>query len=577
MTGSIHHKAFHLQRLGFENNPFPLSPNGSNYFLSAAMQVHLSEIIHCIEMRKGFMLVTGDVGLGKSTLSRRLMREMSSSEICTALVLNTFLQGASLIAEINRDFGTDVSGPVNNSIENQLAALNTFLLAKYRAGMNCLIIIDDAQHLNVESLELIRQLSNLESESEKLVQILLIAQPEILDKLAESSIRQLRSRIALHVSLDPLSETEGHRYIQFLLARAGGQGQLELNRSAIQQIFKQSRGYPRRINMIMDRCLYAVAAHDLTRIDGRLIKQAATEIEIGKGHSQQKSWRLPSLAAGVALAVLLLLAIPEGWWSSQSNVLKHQLSAVDHTPSANTAALAPAVDAADTVENAAVPQSTSVKAPAEDPHPAEAATDPPEARPTAHLEYSIASIRDFLEPYGLVPLADDFMEAVTTLSFDELKGKLLVHGRHGLVVRTGSGQEMSARPDAYPFTTTDGETRWLILRKPQILAEKFEIGEISNDVLRIQRALKELGFYRSRIDGQVGSKTVAAIAGFQYSIGLLTTGKPSVDTLLALEEMSSEFNHTTTNAEAPPDMIDNIQSKPVELRLLVQTGDNDGK
>ena len=249
----------HVERLGFQSNPFPMAPNGCFYFLTKAMEAHLTEILHCIDSRKGFILVSGEVGIGKTTLSRRLLRELESQPVDTALVFNTFLQSADLIAAINRDFGVDVDG----GMAAQLAALNTFLIKQYAKGRNSLILIDDAQNLSIESLELIRQISNLETEREKLVQILLIAQPEILLTLARPEIRQLNSRLALRVAMQPWSREEVGRYVQFCQARAGNSERVRLSAGALGILHRSTRGYPRQVNMTMDRCLYAAAAGDL--------------------------------------------------------------------------------------------------------------------------------------------------------------------------------------------------------------------------------------------------------------------------------------------------------------------------
>ncbi|NNK86599.1 MAG: AAA family ATPase, partial [Desulfobacterales bacterium] len=166
----------YLNFLGLEYNPFPVAPDDENFYFSNHIYEILSEIIHGIISRKGFMVITGDVGLGKTTISRRILSVLEEKGIETSLCFHTSYQDVELLREINRDFGINTTSLL---FGEQMELLNDFLVAKNKEGKNCAIIIDDAQNLNHKSLELVRMISNLEANQQKLVQILLVGQPEL--------------------------------------------------------------------------------------------------------------------------------------------------------------------------------------------------------------------------------------------------------------------------------------------------------------------------------------------------------------------------------------------------------------
>ena len=272
----------YLREFGLQRNPFPVVPDAVGFYLSPRNETIVAEVLHVIESRKGFVVITGEVGLGKTTLSRRLLSELENQGVQTALVFNTFYQGAELLSEINKDFGISTRA---NDLQSQMSALNDFLLKNLALGVNCVIVIDDAQQLSIESLELLRQVSNLETDSEKLVQILLFGQPELDAKLKTHELRQLASRIALRHFVTPYSLLETSQYVQFKLAHAGGQGRLPLTASAYRLLQRLSNGNPRQINFLMDRCLYAGIAYGRDKIDRPLLAAAARDAHTTSSYS----------------------------------------------------------------------------------------------------------------------------------------------------------------------------------------------------------------------------------------------------------------------------------------------------
>ncbi|CCJ48068.1 putative type II secretion system protein [Bordetella parapertussis Bpp5] len=235
--------------------PFPPTPDAEHYFHTEWLQARQAEAAHCLASGKGFILLTGEIGTGKSTFLRQLLAALAERQaLRTSLVFNTFLQGEALLAAILKDFGL----PAHGSAADHVERLNAFLLEQWRAGALCVLCIDDAQNLSLESLELLRLLSNLESGQEKLLQIVLCGQPELAERLARPEIRQLTSRIGEHIRLHTLDRAETGRYAAFRLAVSGAAGRIDLSPRAVAALYRRSRGNARRIHQILDRALYGV-------------------------------------------------------------------------------------------------------------------------------------------------------------------------------------------------------------------------------------------------------------------------------------------------------------------------------
>ena len=293
-----------LRLLGLRQNPFSMAPDIVNFYSPPRVEAIIVEVLQHVETRMGFALLYGDVGLGKTTLSRRILFELDRRGIQTALIFNTFFQGAELLREINRDFGVSAK---EDGLPGQMAALNAFLLEQRAKGRNCVIIIDDAQNLTVESLELVRQISNMETGIDKIVQIILIGQSELEEKLDLHNLRQLKSRIALKRAFRPYTAKESATYIRTKIARSGERFLLEVTDSAIRRVHVASGGSPRRINVIMGRCLYAAVAKKSLRITRGVAELAIRDVN--------ESFNPPRPGGTgrrlmVAAAVVLLIAAP---------------------------------------------------------------------------------------------------------------------------------------------------------------------------------------------------------------------------------------------------------------------------
>jgi len=295
-----------LGRFGLSRPPFPVTPDYEAWFLSARLQACLDDLVSAIALRKGFALVTGEVGVGKSTLARVLLEELRRGGACTSLVIHSVVRGAGLLRAIVDDFGVPHGG---GGTAELLAALNRWLLERHAQGVDCVVLIDDAQALDVSSLELVRQLSNLETARDKLLQVVLVGQPELLDTLSRPEIRQLRSRIALHVHLEPLTPAELDAYLHHRLASAGNAEAFRMTPQALSLLARATGGVPRLVNLAMDRCLYALIGRDLRVADVALVRLALADAGVGLPSPRGATFVRRLALAGGALAASAAVAI----------------------------------------------------------------------------------------------------------------------------------------------------------------------------------------------------------------------------------------------------------------------------
>jgi general secretion pathway protein A len=262
------------QFYGFREPPFNITPDPRFLFFSDRHREAFEHLLFGIRQRKGFIQITGEVGAGKTTLCRAVLEELGPGFV-TALVLNPFLTSAQLLRTILTELGLT---PHRDRVA-QLDQLNRFLLDELAAGRDVVLLIDEAQDLEGELLEQIRLLSNLETDQRKLLQIVLIGQPELREKLNDHRLRQLRQRITVRYHLEPLSRPELERYIRHRLQVAGGNGRPEFSSWALRSVFRYTGGVPRLINAVCDKALLAGFVAGVDVLDWRLVRRAIRELE----------------------------------------------------------------------------------------------------------------------------------------------------------------------------------------------------------------------------------------------------------------------------------------------------------
>jgi len=269
--------SLNLAFFGLQQKPFNPTPDPRFLYASPGHRECLAQLLYGVQERKGFILLTGEIGTGKTTLLRTLLSRVDGNT-ASAFVFDTTLPFEGLLEYILEDFG--VAKPGESHVQ-RLIALNNFLIERRRADQNTVLVLDEAQNLDLHALEQIRLLSNFETETEKLLQILLVGQPELLDTLDRPELRQLKQRIGLRCRLLPLTAEQIRDYIRTRLRIAGARDLGLFSDAAITRIAEYSGGIPRLINTLCDHCLLVGYADQIRRIDRKIVEEAIEYFDQG--------------------------------------------------------------------------------------------------------------------------------------------------------------------------------------------------------------------------------------------------------------------------------------------------------
>ncbi|MDX2177394.1 MAG: AAA family ATPase [Candidatus Sumerlaeia bacterium] len=265
----------YLDYFGFEQEPFNITPNTRFLFESKRHREARAALVYAVEQRKGFLALTGEIGCGKTTVCRAFINALDKAKVSVALVLNPQLNPLELLQAINHEFGIDASG---GSKRELLERLNAHLLAEYAAGRNCLLLIDEAQRLSADALEQVRLISNLETETTKLIQICLVGQPELEDILHLPELEQLNQRVTVRYHIDPLDHDETVDYINHRLAVAKPKKEVRFHKKSLRRIHEHTRGVPRRVNVVCDRALLLAFVRERVEVDDETTADAIREV-----------------------------------------------------------------------------------------------------------------------------------------------------------------------------------------------------------------------------------------------------------------------------------------------------------
>jgi general secretion pathway protein A len=298
---------------GFREKPFKLVPNPAYFYLSKSHEEAMAHLNYAISQGDGFVEITGEVGTGKTTLCRAFLESLNGT-VEAAYIFNPKLGPKQLLKTINEEFGINTEG---DDTKDLIDRLNAFLMQKKASGKKIILLIDEAQNLNRNVLEQLRLLSNLETNRDKLLQIILVGQPELSEILNSHALRQVGQRITLSYQLRPLTLTECKEYIHYRIGIAAQKTAIRFDRSAYRQIYKYSKGIPRLINIVCDRALLTAFVLNqfkiTTRIAKESIKELATRGRIKNYGLSTSKWVLMSLSflSMVFLGVILYQPIKD--------------------------------------------------------------------------------------------------------------------------------------------------------------------------------------------------------------------------------------------------------------------------
>ncbi len=320
-TGGFHTKLLHknvkacnntlveipyLDYCGLTEKPFGLTPDPSFYFESGSYREAVDHLRFFIDQKEGFALVYGDVGLGKTTISRIFLESLDKKLYHTALILNPIMDEAEFLKQVLKELAAPV---FTNNREELLENLRDFLLDGYREGKETVVVIDEAQLLSSQLFEFVRVLSNFETDKQKILHIILFAQPEIIQRLVEPAMRYLAQRITVIYRLKALAEDEIFLYIHHRLLRAGSRGFVQFTDDAVKEIYRTSQGCPRLINVIGDRCLLYLYSHSKRIVDGTAVRAVLKEESQILMRKESKKYRKTAYAIAGCIALFLLAVL----------------------------------------------------------------------------------------------------------------------------------------------------------------------------------------------------------------------------------------------------------------------------
>ena len=294
---------------GLKENPFNVTPDPQYVYFGENQREALAQLLYGVQERKGFIVLTGEVGTGKTTLIHYLLDKLNhgSTQTKTAFLFNPKLTVHDFIEYILKDLGIPVQGGTKG---DHLHLLHDSLVKSYGKGEKVVLIIDEAQGLNPALLEEIRLLSNLETSKSKLLQIIMVGQPELDKTLSQHGFRQLRQRVNMRYNLSPLSETEMREYIEKRVRIAGGRESI-FTKSAMKEIYRRSKGIPRLINILCDNALLTGYGADQKVVGGKIVKEVAKDLHLKEKGLNPRYWY--SIAGLGIIAILILVGYKAGW------------------------------------------------------------------------------------------------------------------------------------------------------------------------------------------------------------------------------------------------------------------------
>jgi general secretion pathway protein A len=521
----------YLDFYGFREKPFNLTPDPRFVFLSKNHKEAFAHLLYGINHRAGFILLTGEVGSGKTTVLRALLSQFDADHYRTALIFNPCLSASMLLQNINREFGIPTY-PSDDS--NLLDALNPFLLQQNVEGRTVILVIDEAQDLEPQVLEQIRLISNLETDRDKLIQIVLSGQPEFLEILKRKEMQQLSQRITVRYHLQPLDFEDTVAYIQHRLEIAGKNDGVVFAKEALNRIYRYSRGLPRLINAACDRALLAGYSKDTTRITSRI---AATGIKDIKGMTTFSALKR-RLIFSSGLILLLVLFVVGVYYKRQAFTDLFQMSRDVEIREALTGEK---LSQAMADELGKVPESESVRKAFNTLAgfwnvPPVSESEKLERPNSLEREALVRGLYLYRFSGNLGTLLRIDYPSVIELNIPGIQGKRFV-------VLTGlKNKQILIDPpisQSKAFSFSEVERHWsgqgfLLWKDPLNLLKRISPRSKGDPVKHLQDLLTEAGVYNRPLTDVYDSDTLSAVKAFQSSKGIEQDGIVGAQTLMLL-------------------------------------------
>lgn len=514
---------------GFREKPFNITPNPRFLYLSKNHKEAFAHLLYGITSHAGFIELTGEVGTGKTTVLRTILEQLDDESYRSAIILNPCLSALELLRNINREFGIPHEGLGNGSL---LDELNRFLLAENRAGRTIVLVIDEAQNLAAEVLEQIRLISNLETESDKLIQILLAGQPELNTMLARPELRQLAQRITVRYHLLPMDFEDSCTYVRHRLQVAGAGAWINFSAAAMKRIFKFAKGSPRLINKACDRALLVGYTEDTGEISAAIADNAIRELQ---GLADRRG--LSSRTVAAILISLLLVAALFGTLQ-----LTGRTPSVEKAPAALNATLNNVV----AEQNIAPAQWAQLPS---SPYPAMnelfrlwGAPALPENGKRRSI-VSIAAVNGFSAIR--VNSLDDLIRFDTPALLEvrrnkEEKVRLVAITAAGdnafTIMPVGKGALTVAKKHLASVWTGRG---WFIWENRLGIPDSLDKSSSVADIRRLQTFLIRENKLLGKADGVIGEETISALQQLQREAGLPTSGTADKQTILLINRSNA--------------------------------------
>ena len=558
----MYERYFHLQ-----DQPFRLTPDPAYLYLGTKHREGFAHLLFAMREGSGFVAVTGEVGTGKTTLVRALLSETRGDSIAVGYIFNPVLSPVELLQTINAELGI----PSRTTSKKQLTdALNRFLLAQKADGGRAVIIVDEAQNLDREVLEQLRLLSNLETETEKLLQIILLGQPELKELLDRPDLRQLSQRVAIRWQLDPLDRDETRKYVRHRIRIAGGDETL-FDAKALDLLYDHSGGIPRLVNIIAHRALLVAFTNGRSSVGVDEVAAAATEL--GESRIPLKaappSWIYKAAAgAGVTVAaalVALLLVAP---------LRDDSTSATTHAPIAKRAEPArekttPAKSTTEADGSAAEVTKLEKRLQASDPYTTTAAaaarlvelwtgkapaSDETEADT---LDVEAIGARRTLSYLG-AKISPELLETIDLPAIVELKTGAKGETRFVLLEKLSNGMAVVRLDQPVSVSRPAFKQLWtgvahLYWKDGESFRRVLEKGASGPSIEKLQALLAEAGVLRASPSGTYDDDTVTAVTTLQKSYGLPVDGSLTPLTQIVLYNAAARFARPSLTEKAGED------------------------